>query len=135
MTFFEHFVNVAMSNAWIIYDKWARHHAPGLPLATYSDFVWQLSTELIGTFTDRERPVGRPAASLAGVHQHYHPPLIKGQRQPQQRCSVCFTRAGGSTSGHQTTWRCTCGVAVCDAYAACWPKHIASVRASLVGDL
>ena len=134
MTFFEHFVNVAMSNAWIVYDQWARHHAPGLPLATYSDFMWQLSTELIGTFTDRQRPAGRQPLPHTGVHRHYCPPTIKGHRQPQQRCSMCFTRAGGTASGHQTTWRCTCGVAVCDADASCWPKHVALVRASVSGD-
>jgi len=130
MTFFEHFVNVAMSNAWIVYDRWARRHAPGLPIVKFGDFMWQLSTELIGTFNDRQRPVGRPPLPLVGVHHHIKPPTVKGERQPQKRCSVCFTRKGGTASGHETIWRCTCGVAVCETDERCWQKHLQSVRAN-----
>jgi hypothetical protein len=132
MTFFEHFVNVAMSNAWIVYDRWARHHAPGLPLATYSDFVWQLSTELIGTFTDRQRPVGRPPLPLAGVHQHVKPPPIKGVHNPRKRCIPCSQRTGGGDKDKKTTCYCTCGVYVCETNPLCWAEHLVAVRATPV---
>jgi len=134
MTFFEHFVNVAMSNAWIVYDQWARHHAPGLPLATYSDFMWQLSTELIGTFTDRQRPVGRPPVSLAGVHQHIKPPPVNGVQNTRKRCIPCARRAGGDDKDKKTTCYCTCGVYVCETDPNCWAEHLISVRSAHLDD-
>jgi Transposase IS4 len=135
MTFFEHFVNVAMSNAWIVYDQWARRHAPGLPLATYSDFVWQLSTELIGTFTDRQRPVGRPPLPLTGVHQHVKPPPVKGVHTTRKRCIPCSRRTGGDDKDKKTTCYCTCGVYVCETNPICWAEHLVAVRVAPVDDL
>jgi hypothetical protein len=135
MTFFEHFVNVAMSNAWIVYDRWARRHAPGLPIATYSDFIWLLSTELIGTFNDRQRPVGRPPLPLAGgVHRHIKSAEDECGQRLSMRCA-CFSRAGGVIVGHRTVWRCTCGAVVCETDPNCWTKHLTAARARSADDL
>jgi Transposase IS4 len=135
MTFFEHFVNVAMSNAWVVYDQWARHHAPRLPHATYSEFVWQLSTELIGTFSDRQRPVGRPPLALAGgVHRHIKSAPDEFGQRLSVRCK-CFSRAGGVIVGHRTVWRCTCGAVVCETDPNCWQKHLIAVPANPSDDL
>ena len=135
MTFFEHFINVAMSNAWIVYDRWARHHAPGLPIAKFGDFMWQLSTELIGAFNDRQRPVGRPPLPLVGVHQHIKPPTVTDVHNDRKRCVPCSRRVDSAVMDKKTTCYCTCGVYVCETDVRCWAEHLVSVRASPARDM
>lgn len=128
MTFVEHFINVAMANAWVVYDQWARHRPGGLPIATFHEFAWKLSDELVGTFVGRER-VGRPPSTSAATHQHVKAKDIESEENTRKRCAICNDRSGGGDFSHKTVWRCTCGVVVCETNPNCWPQHLKDVRA------
>src|SRR4051794_35107757 len=47
MTFVEYFVNCAMANAWVLYDRFGRQRGGSLPISTLDEFGWKLSDELV----------------------------------------------------------------------------------------
>jgi hypothetical protein len=127
MTFLEYFVNDAMANAWVVYDRFGRQRDGGLPIRTIDEFGWKLSDELIGTFTASDRQ-GRKSIRLNAKHEHLCPPRVKGVVNPKSHCVICRSQSKSAPIDGKTIWRCTCGVAVCNTNPVCWTTHIKSVR-------
>jgi hypothetical protein len=129
MTFIEHFIAVAASNAWVL----RQHFGPppsdsDPPITDYKEFLWQLSTELIGDFVGRSHSGGQTVGSIDG-HVHQKAARQPNGRRPNGRCSVCCTRAGGVETGHRTVWQCSCSRWVCHTETSCFAAHLDAVRA------
>lgn len=126
-TFVEHFINVAMGNAWILYDKHSRASSYDRPIPTFNQFQLTLANELIGDFIARKK-MGRPPNTVSVLHRHFKPKPSESEPNRRLRCVVCSDQSNGGDAGHKTVWRCTCGAAVCDTDTTCWPKHLKAVR-------
>jgi hypothetical protein len=115
-TFFEHFINVAIGNSWVLYCHVLREQHTDLPEMGIEQFAGELAMELIGTFCARIRSVRRPILhAAAALHRHESPLTVAGVRQHKRDCTIC-------TRG--TVWYCTCGKAVCHTDRNCFEEHL-----------
>jgi hypothetical protein len=119
-TFFEHFVNVAIGNAWVLYTQFLQPATPDLKPKSLDDFALELALELIGTYNARQRATdGTRLPSSVTDHTHSAPPNEHGVTHARKHCTVCTAN---------TTWKCTCGKVVCNGVKGCWKKHLDRVK-------
>jgi hypothetical protein len=124
MTFFLHFINVAIVNSWIVHRR--RSQLLGTESQfTLTEFQRWLADELVSEYRGRTRPV-TIARSLSPSRDHAFvksdDSTVSGKR-PKLRCSVCQSKG----LQHRTVWQCiTCnGTPVCNK-SLCREAHISA---------